>query len=173
MTIAEGFMRDQVYIDFGAEIMYGDDQAYIEYPSRFPTVEFQLIATEGLTRIADRIRVDLGYAPMHPMDDYNDDTCDNDGWYDFYAGLNGFSPNHMDNCITFTVVNSDSADNEDMYQIDLSPDEQVALYERLNEQCRDRLGQTCEELLEEARKRMEEDTAAESGDASSESEDTI
>lgn len=21
---------------------------------------------------------------MHPMDEYTDDTCDNDGWYDFY-----------------------------------------------------------------------------------------
>lgn len=172
MTIAEGFMRDQVYIDFGTEIMYGDDQAYIDYPSRFPTVEFQLMATEGLAQIADRIRVDLGFAPMHPTDDYTDDTCDNNGWYDFYAGLNGFAQNHMDNCITFTVVNSDSPDNEDMYQIDLSPDEQTALYERLNEQCQDYLGQTCEELLEEARKRME-DAAAENDDFSSEREDTI
>ena len=164
MTIAEGFVRDQIYIDFGAEIMYGDDQAYINYPSRFPTVEFQLMATVGLAQIADRIRVDQGFAPMHAMDDYTDDTCDNDGWYDFYVGLNGFSPNHMDSCITFIVVNSDSTDNETMYQIDLSPDEQTALYDRLNEQCRDYLGQTCEDLLEEARKRMEEDFSSESED---------
>ena len=29
MTLMEGFIRDEIYIDFGAEIMYGDDQAYI------------------------------------------------------------------------------------------------------------------------------------------------
>ena len=164
MTLIEGFVRNQVFIDFSREIMYGDDQAYIDYPSRFPTVEFQLIATEGLSQIADRIRVDAGFPPMHAMDDYTDDTCDNDGWYEFFVGLNGFSANHMDNCLTFTVVNSDSPDNEQSYTIDLSPDEQAALYDRLNEQCKDSLGQTCEELLDEARKRMDEDTSSEQED---------
>ena len=38
MTLAEGFAKDQVFIDFDAEIMYGDDQCYIDYPCRFPTV---------------------------------------------------------------------------------------------------------------------------------------
>ncbi|HRS75080.1 MAG TPA: hypothetical protein P5282_09085, partial [Anaerolineaceae bacterium] len=58
--------------------------------------------------------------PMHPLDEYTDDTCDNDGWYDFYVGLNGFADNHMDTCIEFVVVNSDSIDNEEMYTIDLT-----------------------------------------------------
>ena len=101
---------------------------------------------------------------MHAMDDYTDDTCDNDGWYEFFVGLNGFSANHMDNCLTFTVVNRDSPDNEQSYTIDLSPYEQAALYDRLNEQCKDSLGQTCEELLDEARKRMDEDTSSEKED---------
>ena len=161
MTLIEGFVRNQVFIDFSCDVMYGDDQAYIDYPSRFPTVEFQLIATEGLSQIADRIRVDAGFLPMHAMDDFTDDTCDNDGWYDFFVGLNGFSANHMDNCITFTVVNSDFPDNEQSYNIDLSLDEQFALYDLLNEQCKKNLGQTCEELLAEARKRMDEDASSE------------
>ena len=161
MTLIEAFMVDNVYIDFGSEIMYGDDQAYIDYPTRFPTVDFQLMATDGLSQIADRVRVNAGFKPMHAMDEYTDDTCDNDGWYDFYVGLNGFSPNHMDNCIEFVVVNSDSEDNEQIYTIDLSPDEQNALFDRLNEQCRDYLGQSCEELLVEAQKRMDEDTETE------------
>ena len=158
MTLIEGFVRDNVYIDFGSEIMYGDDQASIDYPARFPTVGFQLMATDGLSQIADRIGVDAGFKPMRAMDEYTDDTCDNEGWYDFYVGLNGFSPNHMDSCIEFVVVNSDSGDNEQTYTIDLSPDEQNALFDRLNEQCRDYLGQTCEDLLAEAKKQMEEDT---------------
>lgn len=155
MTLMEGFIRDEIYIDFGAEIMYGDDQAYISYPVRFPTVGFQLMATNGLVQIADRIRKDMGFKPMHPMDEFTDDTCDNEGWYDFYVGLNGFSENHMDTCIDFVVVNADSEDNEETYTIDLGADEQAAIYNRLDEQCRKYLGKGCEELLAEARKEME------------------
>ena len=165
MTLIEGFVRNQVFIDFSCEVMFGDDQAYIDDPSRFPTVEFQLIATEGLSQIADRIRVDAGVLPMHAVDDYTDDTCDNDGWYEFFVGLNGFAANHMDNCVTFTVVNSDSPDNEQSYSIELSPDEQAALYDRLNEQCKDGLGQDCEELLAEAQKQIDEDTSSEKEDS--------
>ena len=158
MTLMEGFIRDEIYIDFGSEVMYGDDQCYIDYPCRFPTVGFQLMATNGLSQIADRIRKDAGFKPMHAMDEFTDDTCDNEGWYDFYIGLNGFADNHMDSCIEFVVVNADSEDNEELYTIDLTADEQAAIYARLDEQCRKYLGQSCEELLVEAKKRMEEDT---------------
>lgn len=157
MNLLEGFVRDEIYIDFGAELMYGDDQCYIDYPCRFPTVGFQLMATNGLSQIADRIRKDAGFKPMHAMDEYTDDTCDNEGWYDFYVGINGFADNHMDSCIEFVVVNADSKDNEELYTIDLNGDEQAAVYARLDEQCRRYLGQSCEELLAEAKKRMEED----------------
>ena len=112
MTLIEGFVRDEIFVDFGSEIMYGSDQQNVNYPSRFPTVAFQLIATHGLSQIADRIRKDAGFKPMHPMDEFNDDTCDNEGWYDFYVGINGFTHNHMDSCIEFYVVNADSEDNE-------------------------------------------------------------
>lgn len=155
MTLIEGFVKDEIFIDFGSEVMYGDDQAYISYPCRFPTVGFQLMATNGLVQIADRIRKDKGMRPMHPMDEFTDDTCDNEGWYDFYVGLNGFTENHMDTCIDFVVVNADSEDNEEMYHIDLGADEQAAIYNRLDEQCRKYLGKGCEELLAEARKEME------------------
>ena len=157
MTLIEGFVKDEIFIDFGAEILCGDDQCYIDYPCRFPTVGFQLMATNGLSQIADRIRKDAGFRPMHPMDEYTDDNCDNDGWYDFYVGINGYADNHMDSCIEFVVVNSDSEDNEETYSIDLTVDEQAAIYNRLDEQCRKYEGKSCEELLTEARKRMEED----------------
>ena len=47
---------------------------------------------------------------MHPMDEFTDDTCDNEGWYDFYVGINDFTDNHMDSGIEFYVVNADSED---------------------------------------------------------------
>ena len=72
MTLTEGVIREQIYIDFDAEVHYGSDQVNEFYPVRFPTVGFQLKATNGLSEIADRIRKDLGFAPMHPMDEYTD-----------------------------------------------------------------------------------------------------
>ena len=157
MTLTEGFVKDEIFIDFGSEIMYGDDQCYIDYPCRFPTVGFQLMTTNGLVQIADRIRKDAGFKPMHPMDEFTDDTCDNEGWYDFYVGLNGFSDNHMDSCIEFVVVNAASEDNEELYAIDLTAEEQNEVFKCLDIQCRDHEGKSCEELLKEAEERMRED----------------
>lgn len=157
MNLIEGFVRDEIFIDFGADVLYGSDQCNVSFPCRFPTVTFQLMATSGLSQIADRIRKDLGFAPMHPMDEYTDDTCDNDGWYDFYVGINGYTDHHMDSCIEFVVVNSNSLDCEERYSIDLTTDEQEAVYARLDEQCRRYLGKGCEDLLMEAQKQMEED----------------
>ena len=158
MNLIEGFVRDEIFIDFGADVLYGSDQCNVSFPCRFPTVTFQLMATNGLSQIADRIRKDLGFAPMHPMDEYTDDTCDNDGWYDFYVGINGYAENHMDSCIEFVVVNSNSLDCEERYSIDLTTEEeQDAVFKHLNEQCQKYLGKDCLDLLAEAQRQMEED----------------
>ena len=156
MTLTEGVIREQIYIDFDAEVHYGSDQVNEFYPVRFPTVGFQLKATNGLSEIADRIRKDLGFAPMHPMDEYTDETCDGEGWYDFFIGLNGYSKTRVDSGIEFIVVNSDSPDNEESYTIVLNESEQEFIYSRLDEQCQKYLGKSCEELLAEAQKEMEE-----------------
>ena len=94
---------------------------------------------------------------MHPMDEYTDDTCDNDGWYDFYVGINGYAENHMDSCIEFVVVNSNSPDDEERYSIELTEEEQCAVIKCLDAQCQKYLGKDCVELLAEAQKQMEED----------------
>ena len=159
MNLIEGFVRDEIFVDFGSEIMYGSYQQNVSYPSRFPTVGFQLMATYGLSQIADRMRKAAGFKPMHPMDEFTDDTCDNEGWYDFYIGLNGFAENHMDSCIEFYVVNADSEDNEEKYTIDLNGEEQAAIYARLDEQCKRYLDKSCEELLDEAGKELEEESS--------------
>ena len=89
MTLTENFIRNAIQLDSGAEVMYGSDQVYDTYPCRFPTVEFQLAATDALVEVADRIRMEKGYLPMHPRDGRSDDV-DNDGWYDFYVGYQDF-----------------------------------------------------------------------------------
>ena len=159
MTLMEGFVRDEVFIDFGAEYLLGDDQACINEPVRFPTVLFELVATDGLIQIADRIRKNAGYRPLHDMDEYADDACDHAAWYDFFIGLNGFTDTHLDTALLFCPVNTDSDDNEEVYSIDLTNDEQLAIYNRLDEQCRKYLGKSCEDLLEEAREQMERNAA--------------
>ena len=73
MSLIERFLKDEMFIDFGAEVLYGDDQMYLDYPRRFATVSFQLMSTSGLCQIADRIRKDLGFVPMHPMDEYGEE----------------------------------------------------------------------------------------------------
>ena len=156
MTFTQDFVKDNIYIDCGAEVIYGSDQADETYPVRFPTVQLVLVATDKLAEIADRIRKELGFAPMHPMDEFTDDTCDNDGWYDFYIGLNGYTSTPLDGCIVFTVCNSDSSDDGNEYTIHLDDNEQEYILARLDEQCRKHLEKSCEELLAKAEREMNE-----------------
>ena len=159
MSMFEAIVKDNVFIDFGSEVLYDSDQMYLDHPVRFATVGFQLMSTGLLCSLTDRIRKDAGFTPLHPIDEYSDEMCDKDAWYDFYIGLNDWDRTKVDACIEVAVCNSRSLDEGEMYTIDLSPDEQTALYNRLDEQCRKYLGKSCEELLAEARKAMEEDEA--------------
>ena len=159
MNLIEGFLKDNLFIDFGSEILFGWDQICVCQPRLFATVTFQLLSTSGLSQIVDRIRKDLGFKPMHPMDEYTDDTCDSEGWYDFYISINDLERCRVDTCITVIVVNSDSLDNESTYSIDLDGSEQKYVYARLDEQCRQNLGKSCEDLIKEAREAKEDQKA--------------
>lgn len=160
MTLTENFIHTAIHLEAGAEIMYDTDEMFDFYPCRFPTVELQLIATDALVEVADRIRMDKGYPPVHPRDGRTDDV-DNDAWYDFYIGMSRLPHEgaavQLDSHITFIVVNSDCADNEDMYLIDLTADERDMVLEVLNQQCRRYTGKTCAALMDEAEKEMMED----------------
>jgi hypothetical protein len=159
MTLTEKFIADAIQLDSGAEVMYGSDQMRDTYPVRFATVEFQLMATDALVEVADRIRMEKGYLPMHPRDGRTDDV-DNDGWYDFYIGISRLPGDNqkcqLDSSISFVVVNSDSDDNEDMYTIDLTASEAEYVYEILNRQCRRYHGKDCETLMAEAERELYE-----------------
>ena len=157
MTLTENFIRDAIQLDSGAEVMYGSDQIYDTYPCRFPTVEFQLMATDALAEVADRIRMEKGFLPTHPRDGRTDEV-DNDAWYDFYIGICRLPGENqqcqLDSSISFMVVNSDSDDNEDMYNIDLTETEREYVYEILNRQCRRYHGKDCAALLAESEKEL-------------------
>lgn len=168
MTLTEGVIKDSIYIDFGAEMIYGSDQVYVDYPCRFATVRFELMSTEALEQIADRIRVKEGYAPMHPVEGWTEDKCDQEGWYSFYIGLNDLTSTRTDACIEFTVENSLSADDGEMYTIDLTDYEQGLVFDQLDTQCRKYLGKSCEELLAESRKELEEELEEEKNEGNKE-----
>ena len=155
MSLIERIVDEHIFIDFGSEIIYGSDQAFVCYPERFATVGFELMGTSLLTEIADRIRKDAGFAPFHPLDEYTIDTCDPNGWYEFYIGINDRYEGAVDTLIEAVVCNSSSADEGGSYSIDLSLEEQGYIYARLDEQCRKYLGKSCEDLLRESRKAME------------------
>lgn len=157
MTLTEKFIADAIQLDSGAEVIYGSDQINDTYPCRLATVEFQLMATDALVEVADRIRMEKGYLPMHPRDGRTDDV-DNDGFYDFYIGMSRLpgenQPVKLDGSISFVVVNSDSDDNEDMYTIDLTASEAEYVYEILNRQCQRYRGKDCETLMAEAEEEL-------------------
>ena len=154
-TLIDRFMRENVSIDPNTEIMYGSDQAYVCYPRRFATVGFEICAGYGLQLLVDRLRKDLGFKPLEPIDDEDyDEDCDQTGEYYFYVGLNDYTDSKVDTCISVIIESDESPDNEELYTIDLSEEEQEALYRRLDEECRILFRQSCEDLLEEARAEM-------------------
>ena len=158
MTLTEKFISDTLHIDFDGEILYRSDEVFDAHPVRFATVEFILKATDVLVEIADRIRFDKGYPPVYPRADGMD--YDADGFYNFYIGISKLPGDgqacRADKCISFVVVNSDSSDNEDMYEIELSESDQEIVLAVLDKQCRRHLGKSCTELLAEAEKGMQD-----------------
>ena len=71
--------------------------------------------------------------------------------------MNDYTDSKVDTCITVIIANSESPDNEEIYTIDLSDEEQKALYRRLDGESRILFGKSCEDLLEEARVEMEKE----------------
>ena len=156
MGMLEAILKDHVFIDFDVEVLFGSDQVYVDYPCRFATVEFQLTDTNLLSGIVDRIRKEQGFIPFHPIDEYTDEMCDQEGWYEFFIQLNDLDLTRVGTCIEAVVCNSRSADEGELYTIDLSPEEQGFLFNCLDRQCREHLGKGCEDLLIQARKEMVE-----------------
>ena len=148
ISLMEHVVRESIYIDVSCGYELGSDQAYVCYPIVFPTVTFRLMETPVLCQIADSIRMEAGFKPLY---DCGEEIT---GWYDFRIGINGYTSSGLDTCILFELVNGSAPDTWESYAIDLSEAEQELIYARLNEECVESFGKTCEELLEESRKEM-------------------
>lgn len=145
-SLLERVVSGAIYIDVSCGYELGSDQAYVCYPIVFPTVTFRLVETPVLCQVADAIRMEAGFKPLY------DGSEEIHGWYDFRIGINGYTESGLNTLIEFELVNGDAPDTWESYAIDLSEDEQRVIYERLNEECVEAFGKTCEELLEEARR---------------------
>ena len=144
---------ESIFVDVSdGFINYGYDQAYYSYPCTFQTVTFPLRDTHYLNSIIDAQRKDNGYLPAFPEKDVEE--YDFDCWYNFYIDLNGYNQHRIDTCITAIVVNSPQEDNESIYYIDLSEEEQEAIYQRMNVQLTELYDQSCEDFLAIAEQEM-------------------
>lgn len=149
------FPVDQILIDFDEEILYGEDQMDVCYPTRFPTVIFSLHDTDALVYLADRIRTSNGGRPLYPREGYLWEACDQNGCYNFYIGINDFPAPPVDTSIRVYVDSPDCEDDGYYYAIPIPEADMKTLYQSLDSQCRKHLGKSCIDLLVEARKEME------------------
>ena len=144
--------ENTIFIDRDGYWNFGSDQAYIDYPIKFPTVTIALQDTHELNKLIDAARMEAGHKPMFPENwkELDPEDWDDNGWYNFYVGLNGWSNTRVDACIEAIVQSEWADDNEQSYYIDLTEAEQLAIYNELNKQLIRRFGTSCKELLKEA-----------------------
>ena len=121
------------------EILYGSDQAYVSYPTRFATVTLSLVPTADLLQAVNDLRIGL-----EPVDDIESTV-----------GLNDYTVTKLDNCIEAVITAVEAADVEERYTIDLSEDAQKEVFAALDRECREKLGKGCEDPLAEARAKMD------------------
>ena len=128
----------KIILDMNSDILFGSDQAYVSYPTRFATVTLPLVPTEDLLAAVNALRTGLD-----PVDDV-----------ELSIGINGFTSTKLDNCIEAVITASDAPDADERYTIDLSEDAQREVFDALDHECHEKLGKGCEDLLAEAREKM-------------------
>ena len=154
MYLMNVFFENNIKVDFNEEIIYGKDDPWGDESSYVPTVEFELMGTPELYRIADRVRIRHGFRLIHPVDQFTD--IDPVAYYNFYIKLSDWGTCPVDLDLTFAVCNSDCDDNEYGYQIELKPDERFVIYRILNAQCMKHLGKSCADLMAESKTAMQD-----------------
>ena len=146
--------RNSIRLDFEGYWNFGSSQADINYPVRFPTVSIALESTGTLDAAADALRMEAGFPPMFPANWKDGIEYDDDGWYNFYVGLNGFTDTMVDKSIAAIVQSPGYDDDEEMYDIPLTESEQIEIYKVIDAQLREKFDTSCDQLLEEARQEM-------------------
>ena len=143
---------NDIWLEEMSNYYFGHDQMFVDSPIVFPTVSFYICDTHNFNSAIDDMRIKAGYKPMF-RGDYGE--YDDEGWYDYTIRVSLIDEEvRVDNCIEAIVCNSESDDEEQTYNIDLTETEKVDVLKKLNEECIKYFDMTCKELLMEAKKEM-------------------
>ena len=115
-ALTESFINTEIFIDFNSEILYGEDQANVCYPVRFPTVRFQLMPANRLIEIVDRLRHKLGFKPMYPINPVYPAVECNGNHNHSHDHNHNHNHNCCDNDSSDCPDSSDSGDSSDSSQ---------------------------------------------------------
>lgn len=118
------------------------DQVFDSFPSVFPTLTLELLDTEPLNRIADKIRVENGCLPCYD----ESGEFDSEGYYRFFVTFYGVWPG-CENCIVFEYVGGHGETDE--YEIPLTDHQRELLFASLNAQCEYEFGETAVDMMAE------------------------
>lgn len=130
------------FLYFGDGYFFNPDTKCAEY---IPLVDIPICDTRSLAAIADQMRYKAGFPPFFPTGDMLESEYDLSGWYNFYVCLN-----KLDTYIYFIPISDVAKDAETDYQIPLTHEEKMWLYDILDEQCKKVHNMDCAELLQEA-----------------------
>ena len=123
-----------IEIDDREDVLYGRAQAC-----------FELAACDALWELADRKAADAGHESILRA---REDGAE--GWYNFYAALDGYSESHVDPAINVTVNFPGSRSDGECIAIPLDREEQGLLFGILDRECRKLYGKTAMEIIDEA-----------------------
>lgn len=138
-----------IELDSYSEPNYYKDQMYISYPCVFPCVDIEIGDTWDLIEAADKKRKQEGYKPFY----YGDiSEIDPDGTYRFHVELSGkhegnYEP-HIDG-ISFEILSDTAEDGYSTNRLELTDEELDIIFDYLNKELKEKLGQDIEEMLTE------------------------
>lgn len=153
MSIIEYIFNRQIKVDFDKEYMLDFDFPDPGTNEKNAKVEIDLFPTDILNKLADDTRVKNGIIPGDLMG-YCSSSRQSRG-YRFTCELSDIEKYKVDPFILVEVHDSEAADDWNLFCIDLSSEEQKWLYQVLDGQFKT-VGKSCEDLLAEARKQMED-----------------
>ena len=139
MYLMNLFAMTEIKIDFNEEIIYDKEDVWGDETEFTATVEFELVSTDGLVKLAHAYRDHLGL------------QSDPESYFNFYVQLNDIGSCILDNDIT-AIFHSDVCSDDMMtYYINMSEDERWQILRALDRQCREQLGRDCFTLLTESK----------------------
>ena len=111
-------------IDLGSDYEPNYDVATIEGIGRVATVDYDLVITDNLIKLADEIRVAKGYEPLW-------NNWNSDGWYSFYVWVEDVDGGRLHSSI-YCTANNTTDDDYAEYYIDYTEEEAKWIYEALD-----------------------------------------